>query len=218
MGIKVNLIGQKFNRLTVIGEAPKRRNSTSMLWRCKCECKNNVNASTKDLKSGHSKSCGCLAHELLIKRNISNATHGQTANRNISHEYYIWTGIKSRCYNINHNYYKYYGGRGIKMHDDWFNSFECFYKYIGKAPSIKHTIDRINNNGNYEPSNIQWATRKDQANNRRNTRLFNYKGKMRSISQIADIIGIKYTTLKARLNLNWTIEKAASESVKIYNY
>lgn len=211
MGIKVNLVGQKFNRLTVIGEAPKRVNSTSALWECECECKNHTNVSTRDLKTGHSKSCGCLSSELLIKRNISNATHGQTINGKASHEYYIWSGIKNRCYNINHDYYKYYGGRGIKMCDDWINSFECFYAYIGESPSIKHTIDRINNNGDYESGNIRWATRKEQANNRTNTRIFNYNGGTKTISQLAEIAGICYSTIKNRLNRGWTPERAVTQ-------
>lgn len=206
MGIKVNLIGKKFNRLTVIGESTKRPNSTSAVWICECDCKKHVFVTTHDLKTGHSKSCGCLSRELLIKRNISNATHKQKINNKTTHEYYAWIGMKTRCCNINNRDYKNYGGRGIKIYNDWLTSFESFYAYVGKSPSIKHTIDRINNNGNYEPGNVRWATKKEQANNRRNTRLFNYKGDIKTASELAEMAGICYSTMKHRLVRGWNPE------------
>jgi hypothetical protein len=215
MGIKIDLTGQKFNRLTVIREAPKRKNYTSMYWLCECECKKYIIVSAVDLKRGHTKSCGCYRSEMVIKKNISRKTHGQTTKGNISHEYRIWCGIKNRCYNSNHTYYKHYGGRGIKMYFEWINSFDCFYAYVGKSPTKKHTIDRINNDGNYEPGNVRWATMKEQANNRSNTRYFNYNGKLLTISQLSDISNISYTTLKYRLNKEWTLEKAMTEPIKI---
>lgn len=123
--------------------------------------------------------------------------------------YIIWSHIKQRCYDKNFTYYNLYGGRGIKMCDEWFDDFLNFYNDVGNPPSNKHTIDRINNDGNYEPSNIRWATMKEQGNNRRNNVRLKYDGKEMTLSQWAKYRNINVQTLYARLHkYGWELGKS----------
>lgn len=124
--------------------------------------------------------------------------------------YNAWCNMKSRCYNENHHRYRIYGARGIKVCDEWVNNYNNFYKWaIENGYRDNLTIDRIDVNGNYEPSNCRWTTQKEQCNNQRKNHYLTYKGKTQSMSKWADEIGIKYTTLRARINRsNWSVEKA----------
>lgn len=124
-------------------------------------------------------------------------------------EYRSWSHMKDRCYREKDKRYSSYGGRGITVCDEWRNSFTAFYKDMGKKPSPKHSLDRIDNNGNYEPSNCRWATNVQQASNRRSSRLFTYDGRTMNIKEWSDSSGIAYNTLRQRLmRYNWPIEKA----------
>ena len=162
---KLEIAGQKFGRLTACKETNKRADG-KVVWECMCDCGNKVEVSGKLLKSGNTKSCGCIAAELLSARNMKYPYEVRHLR-----EYIIWAHIKSRCYNKNDAGYKDYGGRGIGMHVEWISNPIAFIEYIGKRPSPKHSIDRIDNDGNYEPGNVRWATRSDQARNTRKTKL-----------------------------------------------
>lgn len=163
-------------------------------WKFKCDCGNEHIAASKLVRSGNTQSCGCLKYENSKRQN--RRTHG----RSYTPEHRAWASIKSRCYNERSDDYARYGGRGIKVCDRWVDSFELFFLDMGMRPSPGHSIDRYpDNDGNYEPSNCRWATVKEQANNRHNSRFIEVNGKKLPLKEAAVELGIKYQTLFWRL-------------------
>ena len=159
---KKNIIGQRFGRLLVTDYMPGAGKISRTLV-CKCDCGNTTIVNPGDLKDGKTKSCGCLRAE---KMRESATTHSMVG----TSEYTAWGNMKRRCYNEKGKRYKDYGGRGITICASWLDQeygFLNFFRDMGKKPSSKHSIDRIDNDGNYEPSNCRWSTMKDQNNNRR---------------------------------------------------
>ena len=173
MSAKKDLVGQKFSRWTVV-ECAGRNKYGQSLWRCKCDCGNEALVTGYDLRGNRSKSCGCLQKESASK---SKTTHGESKTELHRH----WTAMKQRCLNPKSSTYYKYGKRGITICPEWIY-FESF-----KAWSISHgykdglSLDRINYNGNYEPSNCRWVDLKTQSNNRRNNHWISYKGKTQTI-------------------------------------
>jgi hypothetical protein len=160
---KFDLTGQTFGRLTVAflskERAPRKRRS-ELLWDCICSCGNTKLVTSQHLRKSLVRSCGCLQAE---SKKETNRTHGASK----TSEYNIWCGIKARCDNKDDPDY---GGRGITYANEW-KEFEPFLSYVGLRPSSIHTLDRINNNGNYEPGNVHWATPKEQSANTRRKRI-----------------------------------------------
>lgn len=123
-------------------------------------------------------------------------------------EYKVWQDMKARCYYKKNNGFERYGGRGITVCDEWINSFATFYRDMGPKPSPIHSLDRIDNNGDYTPENCRWATHKEQSNNRRNNILFTIDGETKTLKQWCEQLNLKYKTVHARIKRGWTIESS----------
>lgn len=201
-----NLTGQKFGRLTVV-EYAGRDNQRMALWKCKCECGNYIITRGTSLRYGNTKSCGCLQRERTIK---IHTTHGLSGGqRQTSRLYRIWRNMKQRCYNPKACKYNSYGGRGIKVCEEWMK-YEAFHKWsMNNGYRDDLTLDRIDNNGDYCPENCRWVTRKQQARNTAQNHFITYQDKTKTLREWADEFGINYTTLSSRLlDYGWSIEKA----------
>lgn len=195
------LDGQKFGKLLVISfNGVVKENRT---WNCICECGNNTIVSSNKLKSGRTRSCGCGVTE-------SRFSHGMSKSR----EFKTWTTIKGRCYNKTNKSYKDYGARGIIVCERWLKSFENFYEDMGPKPSRNHSIDRINNNGNYEPENCKWATKEEQNNNTRVNIYLTYNNRTLTLSQWAKELDLKYSALQSRLARGWSVEKTLNTPIR----
>lgn len=205
MGRLGDLTNQKFGRLTVIGRAPNRGKNT--MWYCKCECGNISIVNGGHLKNGHTQSCGCY------RREVSSAIH-KTHGLSDNPLYSVWNTMIQRCYNPNQKSYRIYGAENKSVCNEWRN-FEPFYNWAMEN-GYKHglTIERINPDGNYEPSNCRWATRKEQGNNTRNNRLIQFNGEVKTMAQWAESKNLTYSALQHRLERNWNIEKALNTPQK----
>lgn len=199
-----DITGNHFGRLTAI--APSNEKDRGVIkWECSCECGGRIVASGAFLRDGRTASCGCL------ERSHPNAkTHGATTSGTPTAEYNIYSGMKRRCLNPNEKAYPRYGGRGIKVCDRWLNSFENFLADVGPRPSPHHSIDRYpNNDGNYEPGNVRWATRIEQANNTSKNRHTIHEGEPITIGGLARKTGIPFNYLYHRIiTKKWSAEKA----------
>lgn len=161
------LAGRRFGRWKVLEQGPSSPTRIARWW-CRCSCNTKALVNGSDLRRGKSRSCGCLVPEALAK---SNRTHNHSKRNAKTPEYTAWLGMKQRCYYTKHRAYAYYGGRGIRVCKRWLHSFEKFLADVGPRPSSRHSLDRYpNQNGNYQPSNVRWATKKQQQNNMRSNR------------------------------------------------
>ena len=205
----IDLTGQTFNLLTVICRVENTKWGTAR-WQCKCSCGNITTAHANHLKSGATKSCGCLHKKLLSKRRF---VHGLYS----TPEYKTWGGIIQRCTNPNEKAFKNYGGRGITVCDKWRYSFMAFFKDMGKRPSPKLTIERVDNNKGYSPENCVWANSKKQANNRRNNHKISIRGWTLTLAQWSHFVNISQHVLSHRILRGWPPEKAVFYPVQIKN-
>lgn len=198
----IDITGFVFDRLTVLSRVPNR----TSYWLCKCICGKQKRVRSSHLKSGHIRSCGCLGAEQASAR--SHVLHKANTKTGLSHTptYQSWCNMKQRCENSNSRFFSYYGGRGIKICDRW-QTFENFFLDMGVKPEGK-TLDRIDTNGHYEPSNCRWATKKEQQNNRRGNRYISINGITMTISEAADKYAISWKLLEGRIEAGWPIEKA----------
>lgn len=200
----IDLTNKKFARLLVINR-DFSANRTAFF--CQCDCGKVKSIRSAHLIDGKIQSCGCLHSERAAKRIYK--MHEKNIKTGISNSptYQSWCGMKQRCTNPRSNFFSYYGGRGIIICPRWIDSFENFLVDMGKKPH-GHSLDRIDPNGNYEPNNCRWATRKQQQNNLRSNRVYEIYGRKLTISQMADLFDIKRSTLDGRISRGITIEKA----------
>lgn len=201
-----NLEGKRFNKLLVIKRIENDKYGNAR-WLCKCDCGNETKVLGCHLRSNHTKSCGCLQKESCI-----NIIHKPKHNMINTRIYRIWIGMKNRTNGeskLKNKYYKNYSGRNIEMCKEWKENFMVFYKWsIENGYDDKLTIDRIDVNGNYEPSNCRWVTMIEQQNNKRNNKIIEYKGEKHTLSEWNKILNYTSGLLKNRLNRGWSIERA----------
>ena len=191
---------ERYGRLVVLEEGS--------ICLCQCDCGTVKRIKKKYLVRGSTRSCGCLRKE-RCKKELPGLKHGMSKHP----DYWIWRGILTRCLNQNNESYKYYGERGIKICERWMD-FSNFIKDMGERQDLSLSIDRINNDGDYEPRNCRWATLEEQNNNRRDTVLIEYNGETLSLTQWARKLGINKSTLKVRISrYGWSIHRAFTEPV-----
>jgi hypothetical protein len=205
----IDLTDRQFGRWTVIARGPRQGNA--LTWFCRCECGTEKFVEGASLRRSDtpksSKSCGCYRRERITR-------HGQSIRRKRNASAYgIWSAMKDRCSNPSNSEYAAYGGRGIKVCSRWIASYQAFISDMGPRPSRRHSIDRINNDGNYEPGNCRWATRKQQDDNRRNAIMVVYGGKLMRLREVVSKSGsaIPFATIRYRVKHGWPIERALTE-------
>jgi len=214
--------GEKFDRLTVL----RKLDIPGNIWRCKCKCGNKISRSAAGLKAGYYKSCGCLRRDTAIALSKKNIIHGAVKGNTHTHLYGIWAGIKHRTSNPKNPSYEDYGKRGIKIHPKWKNDFVAFRDYVialpkcpskinewvGQGIKFKRTLHRINNDGNYEPGNLMWATGHTQQHNTRRTIWVKYKGKKISLARLCYKFGLDIRIFRRRHKRGWTVRQIVGEA------
>ena len=196
-----DMTGQRFGRLVVDGYVGKVSGNKAA-WLCRCDCGRSITVVGESLRRGHTTTCGCLRNWPKPKEH-----HGMVH----APEYAVWTHMIQRCTNPVRTGYHLYGGRGIKVCQRWRNSFAAFLEDVGPRPSMGHTLDRIDSDGNYEPGNCRWVTADVQANNTRSNRPITFNGETLNVKQWARKIGMPPETLYARLNRGLSPERVLSK-------
>ena len=199
---RIDLTGQTFNRLTVIGYAGPDTTGRAT-WHCRCACGGEKIAKAHELKRGNTASCGCLAQEQ--RQAAAQSRCHDYSRANWPCEYRSWESMLARCTDSRNPGYANYGGRGITVCDRWMASFRSFAEDMGPAPS-GGSIERTDNNQGYSPENCRWATRKEQANNRRTNRLLTWQGKTQTVSQWAEELGLVRQRIYHQLRAGIAIE------------
>lgn len=209
-----NLTDQVFGRLTVVAYAGRAGKKRITMWLCRCSCGKETTVTATSLHSDTG-SCGCLRRDSSRNRN---RTHGQCKTA----EYRIWKQMRERCSYPKCKTFAYYGGRGISVCAAWQTSFAAFIADMGPRPSIHHQIDRINNDGNYEPANCRWVTRITNARNTRANHNVEFRGRVLCLAAWSEVTGIDASLIKDRLRRGWSAERALTTQagldvpIKIY--
>lgn len=200
-------IGMRFGRLVVVSDAGRYKRKRHR-WNCLCDCGKTKCVIGDYLIYSKDQSCGCWLTE---KRKAWNTTHGNSK----SIEYRSWNAMKDRCLNPQNPHFEHYGGRGIKVCERWLE-FANFFADMGRRPTPKHTLERINNSGNYEPSNCRWATTREQLRNRRITFKVEFRGESKPLSELCELFDRDLNIVATRIRKHgWTAERALAEPTKL---
>lgn len=204
MGVCKNLIGLRYGKL-IVKEKLDTDHHGEKRWLCVCDCGNEYVTTSNRLTSGQTTCC----RDCMVKKiGDANRTHGRTPKK----LFYAYVNMKTRCYNKNYFLYHRYGGRGISVCDEWKNSFENFREWALKNGwNESLSLDRIDNDGNYQPDNCKWSTVVEQSNNRRTNRMITYKGVTDTMANWSRNTGLPYYIIQRRLDLNWDVEKIFTE-------
>jgi hypothetical protein len=180
------------------------------VWKCRCDCGAERPYPRNQILSGKTRSCGCLVRDTSRQLPLmQRRTHGMEGTA----EYRIWVDMRRRCNNPGRPDYKNYGGRGIKVCDEWNESFEAFYRDMGPRPE-GHTLDRMNNAGPYDRHNCVWATRKHQERNKRSNRIVHIDGRRMTVAEAAEIYGIPGDVAIKRMNGGMSMDDAFKKSLR----
>lgn len=211
MSGRIDRTGQRFGRLVVSRLVEVGKNWVGV-WECVCDCGQVVKVRSSNLTSGQIKSCGCLKREATIRRNTSHGLSG--GEKTPTKLYRIWLGMRRRCFSVRSDDYPHYGGRGITVCGEWAD-YAAFHAWaMASGYQSGRSIERNDVDGNYEPSNCRWATRREQALNKRNSRRITYNGQTLTTAEWAEATGIPHTALRMRLHRGWSVEKALTEPVE----
>jgi hypothetical protein len=194
-----DLTGRRFGQWTVLAftRFERKFGRNRAYWLCRCDCGTEKEVLGNNMTNGSSLSCGCVRLEMV-------STHGLSGQP----EFWIWGNMINRCHcETNKDYFR-YGAKGIRVCDRWQESFEAFFEDMGPRPSSRHSVDRIDGTKGYEPGNCRWATSKEQANNRRNNKIVEFRGESHTVAEWAEILGITYSALSQRLWKGWDVERA----------
>lgn len=212
-----NLAGQRFGRITVRDFAgyAKAGSGRCATWKCDCVCGAQATVRSGDLRSGATVSCGCWNREATAERNRSNRSHGLA-----DHPLYqTWKHMVGRCHDSANKSYGQYGGRKdspVTVHPDWQGDPAAFVVYVEKLPQYGEPgmqLDRIHNDGNYEPGNVRWVTQSENMRNTGRNRLIEFHSQVRCVTEWAELLGLRTDTLRSRLRRDWPVERALTEGV-----
>lgn len=206
----IDRTGDRYGRLTVIERLPaKSKTDTNARWYCRCDCGRSTVAYGQDLERGKVKSCGCLNAERIMQ-------HGYSGR----HVYGVWQAMRQRCENPKAQRYADYGARGIRVCDEW-RRFENFLADMGDRPQ-GYSLDRIDNDGPYSKENCRWTISKVQNNNKRDSRVIEFRGEKRTLAEWADHLGLEWSSLRGRIDrYGWDLERALTTPptvTKLYEF
>ena len=207
-----DLTGKRFGRLIVINRAGSNKHRAS-LWECICDCGNSITTTGNALRCGHTKSCGCIQKEKGSQNLINFMTKGNRSRGHLSHGgrktklYKKWCSMKARCYYPVFDHYDRYGGRGIAVCEEWRENFAAFREWaLANGYQDGLELDRIDNNGNYEPSNCRWTSREEQVRNRSNTLFATLNGVTKPFAVWCEEYDVNYKTAHAKLRRGIPVE------------
>lgn len=208
----IDLTGKRFGNLTVVKLYDKRKRNNGgkeYYWLCKCDCGKKTIVRGATLKNGATQSCGCKQRQIAIK---VNTRHGQGYTK----LYKVYFSMKQRCLNPKNKAFAYYGGRGIKICNEWIEDYTNFYNWaIANGYKKGLSIDRIDVDGNYEPSNCRWILQAEQVKNTRRNKFITFNGETKTLSEWSKTLGYNRTVIAYRIKAGWSIEKTFTTPTKI---